>query len=195
MLRGDNNMSDLYMDAHILWPEEKIHLPHEIDWSKQHCGVHQASWEDMFYHMPDLAEMVLYTFPEKINDFVWDVKVHMLMPGQWPCIPNWHYDNIPRANNKQDFDLVKPDLPMYLWLSGPPFTEFKRDDGSTYFVEANKWHKFTQKDLHRGHMATDFCWRGFIRATHKGIMPQNKPGHDPLRRHSQVYLDVNNFSW
>ena len=164
-----------------------------INWSLQHPGVHQATLQQLIELMPDLHELI-NTFPENPNDFVWDVKVHMLMPGQWPCIPNWHYDNIPRVNNRQDFDLVRYDLPMYLWVSGNPLTEFK-DGEKTYFIEQETWTRFTQKDLHRGTMSNDFTWRGFIRATHKGIKPTNQAGHDPLRRHSQVYLDVNNFSW
>jgi len=165
----------------------------EINWSLQHNGVHQASAQQLLELMPDLSNL-LNTFPEDIENFIWDVKVHMLMPGQWPCIPNWHYDNIPRTNNKQDFDLVRYDLPMYLWLSGSPLTEF-RDGDKTYFVDPEKWIRFTQKDLHRGTMSEEFTWRGFIRATHKLIKPANLAGHDPLRRHSQVYLDVNTFSW
>lgn len=165
----------------------------EINWSLQHPGVHQATFQQLLELMPDLHGL-FKTFPDDPDNFIWDVKVHMLMPGQWPCIPNWHYDNIPRVNNKQDFDLVRYDLPMYLWVSGSPLTEFKDKDG-TYFVEPETWTRFTQKDLHRGTMSEDFTWRGFIRATHKGIKPANHAGHDPLRRHSQVYLDVNKFSW
>lgn len=25
-----------------------------------------------------------------------DTRVHMLMPGWWPCIPGWHHDDVPR---------------------------------------------------------------------------------------------------
>lgn len=164
-----------------------------IDWTKQHCGVHQASYSDMIHYMPDLLELIK-TFPENPEDFIWDVKVHMLMPSQFPCIPNWHYDNIPRVNNVQDFNLIKPDSPMYLWVSNAPLTEF-RDGDKNWFVEPQKWIRFTQKDEHRGTVSNDFCWRGFIRATHKDIMPQNKVGESCLRRHSQVYLDASNFKW
>lgn len=83
---------------------------------------------------------------------------------------------------------------MYLWVSGAPLTEFK-DGDRTYFIEPKTWVRFTQKDSHRGTMSKDFTWRGFIRATHVGIKPLNPAGHDPLRRHSQVYLDVNTFFW
>lgn len=166
----------------------------KIDWSQQHCGVHQSSYDQLVELMPDLKEL-LNTFPEDVQNFIWDVKVHMLMPNQYPCIPNWHFDNIPRVNNKQDFDLVKPELPMYLWVSNAPLTEFRLPNGSTYLVEPKKWLRFTQKDEHRGTISNDFIWRGFIRATHKDIYTQVKTGHNPLRRHSQVYLDASNFNW
>ena len=164
-----------------------------INWSKQHNGVHQASFKQLIELMPDIEE-VLKTFPDSPDDFVWDVKVHMLMPNQFPCIPNWHFDNIPRVNNKQDFDKVKPNLPMWLFISNEPLTEFRKA-GKSWFIKPNTWTRMTQLDEHRGTMSTDFQWRGFIRATHKDIYTQNVVGADPLRRHSQVYLDSSEFSW
>jgi len=91
----------------------------DIDWSKQHCGIHRGTIGHVCEHMPDVFDMIANTFPmqEKLFQFTWDVKVHMLMPDQYPCIPNWHYDNIPRdQDGKQDWSLIK-DLPMYLWVS------------------------------------------------------------------------------
>jgi hypothetical protein len=164
-----------------------------IDWTKQHCGLIEATPVQLFDLMPDVYPL-LDTFPESINDFWWDVRVSMLMPGQWAAIPNWHFDHIPRkgsrTNPQRDFKAVKPELPMYMWLSGPPFTEFK--DGRE--VKAETWIKFNQLDSHRAVPAEEHCWRGFIRAVHKGIVPVR---HDVpvLRRHSQVYLDSAKFSW
>ena len=168
-------------------------MSNDIDWSKQHCGLHQASYEDLFYEMPDLMP-IINEFPEDPKDFIWDVKVHMLMPNQYPAIPNWHFDNIPRVNNKQDFDKIKPNAPMYMYVSNPPLTEFRKD-GRTWLIPEKTWVRFTQEDEHRATMSNSFTWRGFIRATHKSIAPQNRKGGSPLRRHSQVYLDANNFSW
>ncbi len=159
----------------------------EIKWEDQHCGVHQANFHEVLDLMPDLEEL-LYTFPDYPANFTWDVKVHMLMPRQYPCIPNWHYDNIPRINGIQRFDLVKPEYPMYCWISGPPLTQF--DNG---YIFPKVWHQFTQKDKHRGTVASDFCWRGFIRATHREIM-MPKQG-SKLRRHCQVYLDEKEYLW
>lgn len=158
-----------------------------IDWSKQHCGVHQAPIEILRSLMPDLVP-ILDTFPDDLESFTWDVKVHMLMPRQYPCIPNWHTDNVPRVNGIQRFDKIKPDLPMYLWISGPPLTQFKHG-----YVLPERWHRFTQLDEHRGTPASEFCWRGFIRATHRGIQEPKKS--DWLRRHCQVYLDAETYQW
>lgn len=166
----------------------------EIDWSKQHSGVHRATFENLKKHMPDVYEMVAESFPkdEDPNNYTWDVKVHMLMPGQYPCIPNWHYDNVPRINNVQDFNAVCLDKHMYLWVSGHPLTQFKAPDGEVDYVKAKTWVKFTQCDKHRGTVSHQFTWRGFIRATHKDIQ---KPQDSCLRLHSQVYLDAETFRW
>lgn len=158
-----------------------------VDWTKQHCGVHQAPFSKVLDLMPDIGG-VLYTFPDLHKNFTWDVKVHMLMPRQYPCIPNWHTDNVPRVGGVQRFDLVKPDLPMYIWISGPPLTQFKHG-----YLLPETWHRFNQQDEHRGTAADQFTWRCFIRATHKDIL-KPKPG-DWLRRHCQVYLDAGTYQW
>lgn len=31
------------------------------------------------------------------HDLVIDSRVHMLMPGWYPCIPGWHHDSVPRT--------------------------------------------------------------------------------------------------
>ena len=158
-----------------------------IDWSKQHNGVHQAPSKIVRELMPDLNEL-LDTFPDDEKVFTFDVKVHMLMPRQYPCIPNWHVDYVPRVNGVQRFDLIQPHLPMYIWISGPPLTQFKHG-----YLHANKWHRFNQLDEHRGTPASDFGWRGMIRAIHFGL--QTPKDSDHLRRHSQVYLNADTYQW
>lgn len=157
-----------------------------IKWEEQHCGVHQAPISAVVDLMPDLAEL-LSTFPENPDEFTWDIKVHMLMPRQYPCIPNWHCDFVPRQNGVK-IPLPENLAPMYLWISGPPLTQFR--DG---YLEAGRWHMFTQKDEHRGTPSGDFCWRGFIRAAHKDIV-KPKP-NNWIRRHCQVYLDPKDYQW
>ena len=162
-----------------------------IDWSKQHCGVHQAPVDVVLELMPDIRE-VIETFPDVAENFTWDVKVHMLMPRQYPCIPNWHVDNIPRPTGIQRFDMAKPELPMYLWISGAPLTQFRNG-----YVLPKVWHRFNQQDEHRGTAAGEFGWRGFIRATHMDIqLPKHvKDISEHQRRHCQVYLDAETYEW
>jgi len=167
-----------------------------IDWSKQHCGLRKSSYEQLIHLMPDL-KTIIESFPENPYDFYWDVKVHMLMPDQYPCIPNWHYDNVPRdTDGNQDWSKVDYAKPMYLWVSGNPLTQFREPSGRIWKVPPKTWVKFKQKDEHRGTISKEFNWRGFIRATHKDIESKNpKENHNPIRRHSQVYLDSANFTW
>lgn len=126
------------------------------------------------------------------DGYRYDVKVHMLMPGQWPCIPGWHCDFVPRDEDKT----LRPDLidddapPMYLWVSGHPLTEF-RDTG---LVPAGAWVPFTQRDEHRGRKSEQHTWRLFIRAAHESIIPPHALEIAGLRRHCQVYTEPD-FDW
>ena len=161
----------------------------DIDWSKQHCGVRKASADQVIEHMPDLRGL-LSSFPDDLDKFSFDVKVHLLMPRQYPCIPHWHTDNVPRVDGLQRFDLNKPYLPMYLWLSGAPLTQFKHG-----YIKPQRWVRFNQTDEHRGSPAAEHGWRGFVRATHREIVDINRNPEDVLRRHTQVYLDADTYQW
>lgn len=163
--------------------------PKDIDWSAQHCGVRKATLMELVRLMPDLEDL-LATFPDDPFDFSWDVKVHLLMPRQYPCIPHWHTDNVPRVNGIQRFDLNDLSKPMYLWLSGAPLTQFKHG-----YLKPQAWHRFNQADEHRGSPAAEHGWRGFVRATHKDIVAPYSDPADMPRRHTQVYLDSETYQW
>jgi hypothetical protein len=89
-----------------------------------------------------------------------------------------------------DLELAKPEYPLYLLISGEPYTLFK--DGRE--VKPWEWVKFTQVDLHKGTASNKHTWRMFIRASHKAITPETNLSLGKVR-HSQVYLDANNFVW
>lgn len=164
-----------------------------IDWSKQHCGTIATNINETCELMPDLADTLAH-FHALTNayNFLFDVKVHMLMPGQYPCIPNWHQDHVPRnCRGEKDYNQIDPSMKMYLAISGPPATEFFQNQ----IISPKRWYEFTQEDVHRGTQAKEFGWRGFIRATPKEIYPKSALKYSGLRRHSQVYLDSNNFTW
>lgn len=172
-----------------------------IDWSQSHCGVYLCTYKQTVELMPEvkpiLDELYNSEFMGCWDDNYIDVKVHMLMPKQFPCIPNWHCDFRPRDmdGNKLSKEKVDTGEKMYIWTSGPPYTEFIKDGVITKAV-TNEWHSFTQDDWHRGTMAEEHCWRCFIR-----VIPRHL-AHSAMtvntgqqRRHCQVYLDSNDFNW
>lgn len=160
------------------------------DIKKLHNGLIGCPMTQVDIYMPEIKDIISGA-PVYHKDYIVDAKVHMLMPNQFPCIPNWHEDCIPRdSEGDKQYDLCDPNKEMLLWLSGAPLTEFS--DGRV--VEPQKWITFTQRDSHRGTVSKDFQWRLFIRLVPKEIYPNIKL-NSFIRRHSQVYLDSNNFSW
>lgn len=166
---------------------------------KQGCGYFHVPLEEMLYRrqggdfwIDEYLRNILDTCPVwKPDMYCVDVKIHMLMPNQFPCIPNWHYDMVPRdSEGKQDFSKVRGQDKMFLWLSNPPYTQF--EDGRE--IISQEWVEFTQKDRHRGTMCEEHIWRMFIRVAPKLVVPP-APKEQWVRRHSQVYLDSENFTW
>lgn len=47
--------------------------------------------------------------PRWQGDMVIDSRVHMLMPGMWPCIPGWHHDDIPRTRSDRQPNYETPE--------------------------------------------------------------------------------------
>ena len=163
--------------------------------------------------MPELKYLIAAA-PVRHADWVVDVKIHMLMAGQWPCIPNWHCDNVPRGNYGADYSKASNEHNMLLWISGEPRTEVITDEiavepfvghdalrnaldakqPSTSYIEPQRWYSFSQLSPHRGTVATQNTWRVFVRLTHRDVV-SHRPVRSIVRRHAQVYLDSNKFVW
>jgi hypothetical protein len=178
----------------------------QIDWSKSHCGVILCDFEKTKELMPEVIPVIEDLINSgkmefNINEYLIDVKVHMLMADQFPCIPDWHCDFVPRNNEtKQKEPHRITGEKMYLWVSGEPKTEFKIKP-AIIACENTEWVEFTQHEWHRGVVATKRTWRCFIRLVPKKFI-ENRPTSNKddshrgtLRRHSQVYLDSKSFEW
>lgn len=179
------------------------------------CGLHRASINDVQEHFPGLLPHIYESPLGGLETYEFDVKIHMLFKGMYPCIPNWHCDNVPRGENgKLNYDLIKSQRPMFLWVSGAPTTEFLKDGYGlasdakdhgeldkdcrslvrhTQHIPEMTWVEMDQRTPHRGSPATETCWRIFIRATPKEILPA-RPQVSVVRRHAQVYLP-HNYHW
>lgn len=180
------------------------------------CGLFRCNLADAHIMLPELK--ALYESAPVDNPEEWeiDVKIHMLMKDQYPCIPNWHCDNVPRVDGKVRYDMVdslKP--PMYLWVSDEPTTEFFRYDTEVgrplqdhggisplineYAIETTRipsmtWVSLDQLTPHRGTASKSYTWRVFARLTHRSIAPVRSVD-SVIRRHAQVYLDAEKFTW
>lgn len=158
---------------------------------KLHNGLIKCPLIEVSELMPEIKP-ILDTCPLPHYNYYVDAKVHMLMPNQYPCIPNWHGDAIPRdADGNLLPDECDLDQKMFLWLSGPPLTIFQ--DGRK--VKPGEWVEFNQLDIHRGTISEDFQWRLFIRMMPHSLVVRPRSGKNCLRRHTQVYLDSKNFTW
>jgi hypothetical protein len=65
---------------------------------------------------------------------------------------------------------------------------------SPFKKKRKQWMPFAQKDLHRETESLMNTWKLFIRACPTSILKPNPP-EKWIRRHSQVYLDSNIFTW
>lgn len=56
----------------------------------------------------DITKSFINNLPEEWqgDNLVFDSRVHMLMPGWYPCIPGWHHDDVPRslANGQPNYE-------------------------------------------------------------------------------------------
>jgi len=156
------------------------------------------SLSDSFFYSPDL---------------VIDSRVHMLLPGFFPCIPGYHTDSIFRPNGGQpdyslpndtkhcllivgkgsqtEFALGETEVPEIkegeiLYAKWHPIVEKELNEGKLkkQIAEYNKLYYFDAFTLHQGTAATENGWRFFIRAS---IDKNRKPSNE-LRRQTQVYL-------
>lgn len=153
-------------------------------------GLFHCPLEESVKLLPDLKSVIDQAPLISGENYVIDVKVHMLMPNQWPCIPNWHFDNVPRDKDlNQLWDKRDSSKKMFLWCSNEPYTEFEWG-----FVEPQKWTEFTQFDLHRGTMSSKHIWRLWMRICPTSLLAP-APKEQWIRVHSQVYLDVYSFKW
>ncbi len=156
-------------------------------------------------------------FLQEHDDWIIDSRVHMLMPGWYPCIPGWHHDDVPRStkDGQPNYDnpeyhsehimcvIGKSAMPEFLNCA----TEMPKPEGVTYgvwnehinkkyldgafTVTSNKVYHFTWQDFHRGMPATENCWRFFIRASRN----TTRPFLNEIRSQVQVYLPALEEGW
>lgn len=157
------------------------------------------------------------------EDLIIDSRVHMLMPGFYPCIPSWHVDDgdrTTRGDGQPDHfsPTYKPEHCMLI-CGDASLTEFALgkctlEEVPFGQVVYNVWGEKIQDFVNNGILKSVFAEPNRLiyfngeswhqgKAAHKNgwryfvratINTKRKPVNE-LRRQTQVYLDVNNFGW
>lgn len=70
--------------------------------------LHRADWEFAYKHGGPLTRQFLVHLPWWSDVVLIDSRVHMLMPGMYPCIPGWHHDDVPREREDGQPNYIDP---------------------------------------------------------------------------------------
>jgi hypothetical protein len=157
------------------------------------------------------------------EEIVVDSRVHMLMPGWYPCIPGWHHDDVPRSTpNGQpnyrtpeyrsvhlmglvhgdicptEFAVGNMSLPLVetdIYATWHPFVEKYIEQGqvSRYKAPSGMYIEFDADAMHRGTSAVLSGWRWFIRLSR--FTDRIHRITNEQRQQVQVYLPAVNAGW
>lgn len=158
-----------------------------------------------------------------LSKVVLDSRVHMLMPGWYPCIPGWHHDDVPRerADGQPEYDSPSYRSNHALALFGGDIcpTEFaigtvEFSDPKNHEVVYREWHKEVEHLLETGKLRKEYCPSEQIvyfndRTWHQGVAAKDKgwrlfircswnTGRKPsneIRTQVQVYLENPMMGW
>lgn len=159
------------------------------------------------------------------GDYIIDSRVHMLMPGWYPCIPGWHLDDVPRtrpdgqpehdhpAYKASNILAIIGDASITEFIDGPlELQDVGYGEGAVY----GKWNAEINRRLASGNSQISISQvpecrlvRFGFGAFHRGV-PATKNGwrffiranyntarkvHNEIRQQVQVYLPVPEMGW
>lgn len=149
-----------------------------------------------------------------------DTRVNMLMREQYPSIPGWHCDDVPRVNGQPDMSLIDRNVQHFMVLlstgnsdngvSGTEFITLPRaydidseqvwhsldvaanndESKTTRKVQVGEVVMFDQSSIHRATPATENGWRMFFRLSVTHRAPWNE-----IRNQVQIYCDMSKSGW
>lgn len=158
----------------------------------------------------------------KAADIIVDSRVHMLMPGFWPCIPGWHHDDVPREREDGQPNYINPSYRAEHCMAivgDASITEFAVGAvflpdvpiGSVYYRD---WNPLVNEAIEAGELFTMhapvgrliyFDWQAFhqgVQASKFGwrwfIRASRNTGRKPaneIRQQVQVYLSEPMQGW
>lgn len=163
---------------------------------------------------PITRDFVSHLDPEFRKHGVIDTRVHMLMPGWFPCIPGWHHDDVPRSTQDGQPNYTDPEyrsrhclalvngaicptelLVGHIEVPDPVPGRVIYKDWDNYLEGPGRGQgervSAPDRSFHRGTQAIRSGWRWFGRVS---IDTDRKPSNE-IRKQVQVYLGVVNSGW
>lgn len=175
----------------------------------------------------DLGGHLTHSFLDRIKDWktpdtIIDSRVHMLMPGWFPCIPGWHHDDVPRERSDGQPNYINPSYRAEHCMAivgDASITEFAI--GTAIFQDVplgevyyKTWHPVVEKWIELRTLSRvkvpvsriiyfdNKAWHQGVRATKNGwrwfIRATRNSGRkhaNELRRQVQVYLEFPMEGW
>lgn len=144
-------------------------------------------------HSGPITQTFIEGLPDRFRDGVIDSRVHMLMPGWYPCIPGWHHDDVARTvpdpfvGPQPDYDNPPYRAEHVLGIAGADVSLTEFAVGSAWFPRPpvgvtcyGWWHpmvedRITSGVLQRFQVTAGRYWVFNDRAWHRG-MPATGPG-------------------
>lgn len=171
-----------------------------------------------------LTRQFLRQLPDDWLDcpIVVDSRVHMLMPGWWPCIPGWHHDDIARgADGQPDYDdlpyrsehlmglvnghlaptrfglgeVTLPAVDGVVYAGWDPLVAaaVAEERLRPYSAPSGVYIQFDWQSFHEGVQAVESGWRWFIRLSRNTI--RTSTCTNEVRRQVQVYMADPRSGW
>ena len=184
-----------------------------------------CTWSFAHMHGGHPTRKFLEALPENLqNDkTIIDSRVHMLMPGWFPCIPGFHHDDVPRERSDKQPEYHNPSYrsnhALILYNGDICPTEFALGEsefpdvelGKTYYKE---WHPMVEEKINSGELISfkapadtvvyfnDRTWHQGTRAVKGGwrlfiraSWDTNRIPTNEIRRQVQVYLEAPMEGW
>jgi hypothetical protein len=205
-------------DLHVV-KHEPMFFQADVNFAATHGGpITHAFLKEALFYLTHIGVR-----PQDVNLFL-DSRVHMLMPGWWPCIPGWHHDDVERStpDGQPNYRTAayRPEFLMGIVGSADCGTEFATGkylmpDPEVCDVVYKRWHPHVdlQSVIHGNDVVQvepNRLYRFTDRDFHQGVPCKNtgwrwfgritignptvKPANE-IRRNANVYMENPMEGW
>jgi hypothetical protein len=174
-------------DLHVV-KHEPMFFQADVNFAATHGGpITHAFLKEALFYLTHIGVR-----PQDVNMFL-DSRVHLLMPGWWPCIPGWHHDDVERSRDDGQPNYrnpsYRPEFLMGIVGSADCGTEFAAghfdmSDPEDLPIVYKRWHEEVEAQIEVGndlpyfpprlyHVEPNLLYRFSDRSFHQGVPCRN----------------------